>query len=104
MAQEAKFGKKEIWKVFIFLSIVTAIEFVIAFTMGDNMKTIKNILFVVLTLVKAYGIMAFFMHLKFEFSNFKMTILVPFAFIVFLLVILAYEGSTLNLWSFLEKF
>ncbi len=102
MAQDVKFGKKEIWKVFIFLSIVTAIEFVIAFTMGENMKTIKNILFVILTIVKAYGIMAYFMHLKFEFSNFKSTIIIPFAFIILLLIALIYEGSTLNLWTFLK--
>ncbi len=102
MAQDAKFGKKEIWKVFLFLSVVTAIEFIIAFSMGENMKTIKNILFVVLTIVKAYGIMAYFMHLKFEFSNFKATIIIPFAFIILLLIILAYEGSTLNLWTFLK--
>lgn len=102
MAQDVKFGKKEIWKVFIFLSIVTAIEFVIAFTMGENVKTIKNILFVILTIVKAYGIMAYFMHLKFEFSNFKATIIIPFAFVLLLLAYLIYEGSTLNLWTFLK--
>jgi len=102
MAQDAKFGKKEIWQVFIFLSVVTAIEFIIAFTMGENMKTIKNILFVVLTIVKAYGIMAYFMHLKFEFSNFKMTIIIPFAFVLLLLIALIYEGTSLNLWTFLK--
>lgn len=102
MAQDAKFGKKEIWKVFWFLAVVTAIEFIIAFTMGEDMKTIKNLIFVVLTIVKAYGIMAFFMHLKFEFSNFKATIIIPFAFIIVLLIALVYEGSTLNLWTFLK--
>ncbi len=102
MAQDVKFGKKEIWKVFWFLAVVTAIEFIIAFSMEENLKTIKNILFVILTLVKAYGIMAYFMHLKFEFSNFKATIIIPFAFIVLLLIALAYEGSTLNLWTFLK--
>lgn len=102
MAQDAKFGKKEIWKVFIFLSIVTAVEFVVAFTMGENVRAIKNIIFVVLTLVKAYGIMAYFMHLKFEFSNFKATIIIPFVFILLLLVYLVYEGATLNLWTFLK--
>ncbi len=59
MAQDIKFGKKEIWKVFWFLAVVTAIEFVIAFTMGESTKIIKNTLFVILTMVKAYGIMAY---------------------------------------------
>jgi cytochrome c oxidase subunit IV len=102
MAQDTKFGKKQIWNVFWFLAVVTVIEFVIAFTMGENVKTIKNILFVILTLVKAYGIMAYFMHLKFEFSNFKATIIIPFAFVLLLLAYLIYEGSTLNLWTFLK--
>lgn len=100
MSETSKFGKKEIWKVFWFLLVVTIIEFVIAFGMSKGI--FKNFLFVILTFVKAYGIMAFFMHLKFEFSNLKATIIIPFSFIVLLLIVLAYEGVTINLWSFLK--
>lgn len=82
---------QKIWLPFIYLFVITALEFLIAFTVQD--KAIKNPVFIFLTLLKAFYIMAYFMHLKFEKLNFAYAILVPCAFVVVLLIVLFYESS-----------
>ena len=62
-SHESKFGPKQILYVFAFLSAVTALEFIIAFTVGKS--SMRNWVFIILTVIKAAGIMGYFMHLKF---------------------------------------
>lgn len=80
-----------IWKTFWILLILTAIEFVIAFTMPAN--TLRVAIFCGMTIVKAFYIVGEFMHLKHEVKSLIWAVLVPTIFVVWLLVALIYEGG-----------
>lgn len=80
-----------IWKVFGVLVGITAVEFVFVFLMHPS--TLRNSIFIVLTIMKAFFIVAEFMHLKHETKGLIWTILVPVALLVWLLVALITEGS-----------
>ena len=80
-----------IWKVFGVLVGITAVEFVFVFLMHPS--TLRNSIFIVLTIMKAFFIVAEFMHLKHETKGLIWTILVPVSLLVWLLVALITEGS-----------
>ncbi len=82
----------KIWKVAGILAGVTAIEFIIAFTMGAG--TARTFIFIALTVVKAFYIVAEFMHLKHEVKVLIWSILIPMIFVVWLLIALIYEGGS----------
>jgi cytochrome c oxidase subunit IV len=83
-----------IWKTFWILLILTAIEFVIAFTMPAN--TLRVAIFCGMTIVKAFYIVGEFMHLKHEVKSLIWMVLIPTLFVVWLLVALIYEGGHLH--------
>lgn len=83
-----------IWRTFWILLVITVSEVGIAFT--HIPRSILITTFVALTIVKAYFIIAFFMHLKHEKHSFKYTILLPFILIVYLIVLALIEGNYLN--------
>ena len=85
-------SKKEIWKVFWILFGLTALEFLIAFTLPEDFQGVKVAVFLFLTLAKAFYIVAYFMHLKAEKLTLGYTILLPLVFIVYLVVLLFMEG------------
>ena len=80
-----------IWRVFGILVGITAVEFVFVFLMHPS--TLRNSIFIVLTIFKAFFIVGEFMHLKHETKGLIWTILVPMALLVWLLVALVTEGS-----------
>ena len=80
-----------IWKTFGILVAITAVEFVFVFFMNAGM--LRNSIFIGLTILKAFFIVAEFMHLKHETKGLIWTILVPVALLVWLLVALITEGS-----------
>jgi cytochrome c oxidase subunit IV len=86
---------KVIWKVFWILLGVTIFEVAISFTGIPH--DILIITFVALTLVKAYYIVGYFMHLKYENLPLQWTILLPFVLIVYLIFIALYEGTAIGL-------
>jgi cytochrome c oxidase subunit IV len=93
-----------IWKVFIILLVVTTVEVVLGIIkppmlMGQMLGTsILNIIFIVLTLVKAFYIIAEFMHLKFERSNFMWTIALPMLILIpYLAFIVLTEGGYMKI-------
>jgi len=88
-----------IWRTFWILLIITVFEVAIAF--APISKDILMVTFIVLTIVKAYFIVAFFMHLKHEKLSFAYTIVLPFVLIVYLIGMALAEGSFLNLWDHL---
>ena len=49
-----------------------------------------------LTIVKAYFIVGYFMHLKFEVMPLQWSLLLPFVLIVYLIFIALYEGVALS--------
>src|SRR5690606_31414229 len=93
--------KGKIWRVFFYLLALTALEFFIALVLvhgGVIEKSLAvNIVYIVLTLLKAYYIVAYFMHLKFETFGFIMSVGISFILIVYLIILLLTEGGYLNL-------
>ena len=85
---------KVIWKVFWILLGVTIFEVGISFTPVP--KTVLLYTFVALTIVKAYYIVFYFMHMKFEEVPLKFSILLPFILIIYLIFIAIYEGTALG--------
>ena len=83
--------RKKIWQVFWILFILTAVEFVIAFTMPRGAG--RNIIYILMTLVKAFYIVGTFMHLKDEVKSMITTILVSLTFIVWFILALLIEGN-----------
>jgi cytochrome c oxidase subunit IV len=97
MSQEhaSAMAPKDIWRVFWVLLIITAIEFVIALAIPESfmIKPIKNYIYIALTILKAFYIVAYFMHLKFERLNLIYSILVPTIFIIGVIMALMNESS-----------
>ena len=101
MGQTENQGHWWIWKVFWILLIVTAVEVVLGIikppflveTIFLGTKLINHV-FIILTLVKAAYIVNVFMHLGFERTNLKWTILLPaFILVPYLLFILLSEAG-----------
>lgn len=86
---------KKVWFPLIWLTIVTILEFVVAFSMPPGPFRVAT--FVGMTIIKAYFIIAYFMHMRYEFSLLRWSIIGPtVALIVYLVFILLYEGSMLE--------
>jgi len=86
---------KVIWKVFWILLLVTIFEVSISFTSVS--RTVLLYTFIALTIVKAYYIVGYFMHLRFEKVPMQYSLLLPFALIIYLIFIAIYEGTALGL-------
>lgn len=103
MAAEGADARKSIIRTALILTGLTAFEFLIAFTkhlyaeaLGISESTAQTIVvvtFIILTIFKAFYIVAEFMHLKHEVKRLAWTILVPFIFIVWMIIGLTLEGG-----------
>lgn len=89
-----KSNQSKIWGVFIFLSIVTIIEvglgiikpeFLMAKIAGTSLL---NIIFILLTIVKAYYITWDFMHMRDEKSTLRRAVVWSFVFLALYLAVL----------------
>ncbi len=96
---ESPEGTWWIWKIFIILLVVTTVEVVLGIIKPKTLTiqllgtSLLNIIFIVLTLLKAFYIVAEFMHLKYERKNLKWTIILPILILVpYLAFILLTEG------------
>jgi cytochrome c oxidase subunit IV len=85
---------KKLWTVAGILGVITAIEFIIAFTMGHG--PVKTFIFVALTIVKAGYIVGEFMHLRYEVKVLFWSILIPLIFVAWMLVAFVYEGMAIS--------
>jgi len=90
-------SKKRISRVFFILTAITCVEFFIALVIsprlvGTSLHAMINPVYIVLTLFKAYFIVAFFMHLKFEKVGLALAIIVPILFIIGLILVLTNES------------
>lgn len=109
MAQHES-NTKLIWQVFGFLSLITIVEVFFGIWKPDFMHhvnvlgtSILNWFFIILTVVKAAGIMWYFMHLNHERKSFVGSIIVPLIILIpYLVTLLLIEGdylhSTLTPW------
>lgn len=96
-------GTKRIWKTFWLLSVVTIIELGLGLAIyniveGGN-PSAGMILFLkgvmcILTLVKAWYIVAVFMHLGDEIRTFILSIVVPLSLLVWAIIAFLWEGES----------
>jgi len=86
--------RKRIWSVFWILLGITVVEFIVALAIAPHFEHANwiNPIYIVLTLFKAYFIVAFFMHLKFEKVGMVLAIIVPILFIIGLILVLTNES------------
>lgn len=82
-------------RVTLILAAVTGFEYLIAFTVPHDYKTLRIAIFVGLTIVKAFYIVMEFMHLGHEKKSLKMTIVLPMLFVCFFIFIMIYQGGAL---------
>jgi cytochrome c oxidase subunit IV len=98
--EHAGLSKKKIWKVFGVLLLITVIEFIIALWVLPNhylSHHVGNFVYICLTLLKAFYIVAYFMHLKFEKVGFQVVLTVSFIFILYFISLMLIEGGYLHL-------
>lgn len=86
---------KGIWKVAGILAIITAVEFALAAMFPEKPDWII-VTYIVLTLGKAYFIMAEFMHLGHEKKSLQLSILLPLVFIAWGIVAILQEAHTIH--------
>ncbi|RKD12444.1 caa(3)-type oxidase [Pelobium manganitolerans] len=96
--EHATMSKGKIWKVFFILLGITVVEFIIALGVPHTVMsdTIRNSIYVILTLFKAYYIIAYFMHLKFEKYAFIAGLVLSLVFIIYFIILLLIEGHYLH--------
>jgi hypothetical protein len=94
-SQESKAKVKKIWMVTLILTIVTIIEVGLGLYSHFNHvpRTMINILFIILTLLKASYIVKVFMHLGDEFKNMILTILIPLTLFIWFILAFLWDGS-----------
>ncbi|MBW7868030.1 MAG: cytochrome C oxidase subunit IV family protein [Brumimicrobium sp.] len=97
--EEGKIKRKKIWMVTAILTVVTAIEVACGMYVGQGSSiwpTVK-VLFIALTVVKAYFIVMTFMHLGDEVKIFRQTVLyIYLIFIIYLVVLCLIEGTAVG--------
>ena len=101
--EHASMTKGKIWQVFFYLLGITALEFFIALYLipkGIVSHGVGNFAYIILTLVKAFYIVAYFMHLKFEKFAFKASIVLSLLFIIYFIVLMLIEGNYIYLQSY----
>jgi cytochrome c oxidase subunit IV len=94
-----------IWKVFGFLSVVTIVEVFLGIVKPASLNlthflgtSLLNWIFLALTLVKAYGIAWYFMHLRDEKTWFRRAIVWPIVFLIgYLAFFVLYEGDSIGM-------
>ncbi len=96
---EAGLTKSKIWQVAGVLLLITVVEFIIALWAipGHHISQhIGNYMYICLTLVKAFYIVGYFMHLKFERLGLQLALSLSFLFIGYFIILMLIEGSHLN--------
>lgn len=93
----AKPNTAGIWRTFYVLLGITALEFIIALAIPSYIMPhlIKVGIYIILTIAKAFYIVAEFMHLKHEVKFLGMCIVLPMIFIAWLLLAMVMEGGAL---------
>jgi len=91
---------KQLWTVAAILGVITAVEFVVAFSMPHGV--LKTAVFVLMTIVKAAYIVGEFMHLRHEVKVLMWSIVLPMVFVVWMLVAFVYEGMKFSEVNFLN--
>jgi len=94
---EPTFSTKIIWRTFWILLIITCVELTLGMFVAPlfpSLKLMFNVLYIFLTLVKAFYIVAEFMHLRHELKNLLMTIVVPLFLFVWFIAAFLWDGNS----------
>ena len=98
---EHSFDTKLIWRTFRVLLYITIFELILAISYYEitslqtpTFKHILNGIFIILTLAKAFFIVAEFMHLGHELKNLIMTIVVPLLLFVWFIAAFLWDGNS----------
>ena len=102
--KEHKSHTKLIWKVFAILSVITLVEVILGITKPAFLHltnflgtSLLNSTFLILTLVKAYYITWFFMHMADEKKYLRRAVVWTAVYIIcYLAALLLIEGSYIN--------
>ncbi|RFM30379.1 cytochrome C oxidase subunit IV family protein [Deminuibacter soli] len=100
-ADHAREAKKEVWRITLYLTVLTIIELALGFIMmhwpEESFKRhlVKGII-IILMVWKAFYIVGYFMHLKHEIRNFVMTIVIPLLLFVWFIIAFIGDGSSYN--------
>jgi cytochrome c oxidase subunit IV len=89
----------KIWKTFWILLVLTIVDIGLYFALISNHSMWKNVLFILLGIVKAYFIVGIFMHMMFEKKWLRNFIIYPMLFVIVLVALLLIEGD----YTFLSR-
>src|ERR1041385_3146316 len=99
--EQHTFDRKAIWRTFRILLYITLFELALAigyyeieFSNPHLVKHLLNGVFVILTLAKAFFIIAEFMHLRHEIKNLIMTIAVPALLFLWFITAFLWDGNS----------
>lgn len=94
-SEASKAQVKKIWKITLWLSIITIVEVAIGlYCFYNNLpKMLPNIGFILMTLLKAGLIVSVFMHLGDEIKNMILTILIPLTLFFWFIIAFLWDGS-----------
>src|SRR5450432_4359108 len=95
--EKNSFDTKAIWKTFWILLAITVFELIIAIIYFETHffpKHLLNGVFIIMTLAKAFFIVAEFMHLGHEIRNLILTIGIPALLFVWFLIAFLWDGSS----------
>lgn len=95
--EKSTFNTKAVWRTFWILLCITVFELLIAIIYYETHffpKHLLNGVFVIMTLAKAFFIIAEFMHLGHEIRNLIMTIAIPACLFIWFLIAFLWDGSS----------
>lgn len=83
-----------VWRSTLYLSILTIIEVAVALIFHGKLPVlILNSFFVIMTLWKAYYIIAEFMHIKYEKRAFVLSLGLPLTFLIWAIIAFCHDGA-----------
>lgn len=95
--EKSGFNTKAVWRTFWILLGITVFELMIAIIYYETHffpKHLLNGVFIIMTLAKAFFIIAEFMHLGHELRNLVMTIAIPACLFIWFLIAFMWDGSS----------
>lgn len=99
--EQHTFDRKAVWRTFRILLYITVFELILAigyysmtFSNPHLVKHLLNGVFIVLTLAKAFFIIAEFMHLRHEIRNMILTISIPALLFIWFITAFLWDGNS----------
>lgn len=87
--------RRAVWVATGVMAVVTILEVGVALTMGEMLpRMVLNLLFILMSAVKAFFIVAEFMHLKYEVRALVISILAPCLFLIWFIIAFMMEGQS----------